>query len=51
MDVRMPNLDGIEATRQICSDPALAGVRVLIFTTFDLDEYVYAALRGSRGFL
>ncbi|MFK4102933.1 response regulator [Streptomyces sp. NPDC019531] len=52
MDVRMPDLDGIEATRQICSDPALSGVRVLILTTFDLDEYVYAALRaGAAGFL
>ncbi|GHE00503.1 hypothetical protein GCM10010339_15940 [Streptomyces alanosinicus] len=50
MDVRMPDLDGIEATRQICSDPALPGVRVLILTTFDLDEYVYAALRaGAAG--
>ncbi|MFE9174341.1 response regulator [Streptomyces kebangsaanensis] len=52
MDVRMPDLDGIEATRQICSDPALSGVRVLVLTTFDLDEYVYAALRaGAVGFL
>ncbi|MFE6889252.1 response regulator [Streptomyces sp. NPDC057694] len=52
MDVRMPTLDGIEATRQICSDPSLSGVRVLILTTFDLDEYVYAALRaGAAGFL
>lgn len=52
MDIRMPDLDGIEATRQICSDPALPAVRVLILTTFDLDEYVYAALRaGAAGFL
>ncbi|MET8682875.1 response regulator transcription factor [Streptomyces sp. NPDC004732] len=52
MDVRMPRLDGIEATRQICSDPALSGIRVLILTTFDLDDYVYAALRaGAAGFL
>jgi DNA-binding NarL/FixJ family response regulator len=52
MDVRMPKLDGIEATRKICSDPALSSVRVLILTTFDLDEYVYAALRaGAAGFL
>ncbi|MEV4706863.1 response regulator transcription factor [Actinoplanes sp. NPDC049316] len=52
MDVRMPHTDGIEATRRICRDPATAGVRVLILTTFDLDEYVYAALRaGASGFL
>jgi DNA-binding NarL/FixJ family response regulator len=52
MDVRMPRMDGIEATRRICRDPATAGVRVLILTTFDLDDYVYAALRaGASGFL
>ncbi|MGW6498858.1 response regulator [Nonomuraea angiospora] len=52
MDVRMPDMDGIEATRRICADPESAGVRVLILTTFDLDEYVYAALRaGASGFL
>jgi DNA-binding NarL/FixJ family response regulator len=52
MDVRMPELNGIEATERICADPATAGVRVLILTTFDLDEYVYAALRaGASGFL
>ncbi|MEL7976834.1 response regulator transcription factor [Isoptericola sp. F-RaC21] len=52
MDVRMPELDGIEATRRITADPDLDGVRVLILTTFDLDEYVYAALRaGAAGFL
>jgi DNA-binding NarL/FixJ family response regulator len=52
MDIRMPEVDGIEATRRICGDPATAGVRVLILTTFDLDEYVYAALRaGASGFL
>ncbi|MFD7258854.1 response regulator [Streptomyces sp. NPDC059874] len=52
MDVRMPVMDGIEATRQICGSPQTAGVRVLILTTFDLDEYVYAALRaGAAGFL
>jgi DNA-binding NarL/FixJ family response regulator len=52
MDVRMPELDGIEATRRICGSPGTAGVRVLILTTFDLDEYVYAALRaGASGFL
>jgi DNA-binding NarL/FixJ family response regulator len=52
MDVRMPGMDGIEATRQICAGPETASVRVLILTTFDLDEYVYAALRaGASGFL
>jgi DNA-binding NarL/FixJ family response regulator len=51
MDVRMPRLDGIGATEQICTDPRLA-TRVLILTTFDLDEYVLAALRaGASGFL
>jgi DNA-binding NarL/FixJ family response regulator len=52
MDIRMPELDGIEATRRICADPATAGVRVLVLTTFDLDAYVHAALRaGASGFL
>ncbi|GIF03959.1 response regulator [Actinoplanes siamensis] len=52
MDVRMPDLNGIEATRLIAGDPKLAGVRVLMLTTFDLDEYVYGALRaGASGFL
>ncbi len=52
MDVRMPRMDGIEATRRICGNPATSGVRVLILTTFDLDDYVYAALRaGASGFL
>ena len=52
MDVRMPEMDGIEATRRICGEPAAAGARVVILTTFDLDEYVYGALRaGASGFL
>jgi DNA-binding NarL/FixJ family response regulator len=52
MDVRMPELDGIEATRQITRTPGDLGARVLILTTFDLDEYVYAALHaGASGFL
>ncbi|KAB2346825.1 response regulator [Actinomadura rudentiformis] len=52
MDVRMPEMDGIEATRRICGSPETADVRVLILTTFDLDAYVYSALRaGASGFL
>jgi DNA-binding NarL/FixJ family response regulator len=52
MDIRMPVLDGLDATRLICSDPTLARTRVLVLTTFDLDEYVYTALRaGASGFL
>jgi DNA-binding NarL/FixJ family response regulator len=52
MDVRMPVLDGIGATRQITSSAESAGVRVIILTTFDLDEYVFGALRsGASGFL
>jgi DNA-binding NarL/FixJ family response regulator len=52
MDVRMPEMDGIEATRRITTDPRSGGVRVLVLTTFDLDEHVYAALRaGASGFL
>jgi DNA-binding NarL/FixJ family response regulator len=51
MDIRMPEMDGIAATRRICAEPG-AGPRVLVLTTFDLDEYVYAALRaGASGFL
>lgn len=52
MDVRMPVMDGLEATRRITGDPSLATTRVVILTTFDLDEYVHEALRaGASGFL
>jgi DNA-binding NarL/FixJ family response regulator len=52
MDIRMPELDGLAATRLICADEELAGVRVLILTTFEQDEYVAEALRGgASGFL
>ncbi|MFD9733297.1 response regulator [Umezawaea sp. NPDC059074] len=52
MDVQMPEMDGLEATRRLCSDPRLAKTKVIILTTFDLDDYVYAALRaGASGFL
>lgn len=52
MDVRMPVLDGIDALRQVVADPALAGTRVVMLTTFDLDDYVFDALRaGASGFL
>ncbi len=52
MDIRMPVMDGLEATTRILGDPATAGARVLILTTFDLDEYVFAALKaGASGFL
>ncbi|MEV0406674.1 response regulator transcription factor [Actinoallomurus sp. NPDC050550] len=52
MDIQMPELDGIEATRRVLADPDPVPVRVLILTTFDLDRYVYAALRaGASGFL
>jgi len=52
MDLRMPVLDGIAATRDICSDETMAAVRVLVLTMFDLDEYVYPALQaGASGFM
>jgi DNA-binding NarL/FixJ family response regulator len=52
MDIRMPELDGLSATRLITADPGLAGVRVLVLTTFEIDEYVFEALRaGASGFL
>jgi DNA-binding NarL/FixJ family response regulator len=52
MDIRMPDMDGLTATRLITTDENLAGVRVLILTTFEIDEYVYRALRaGASGFL
>jgi CheY-like chemotaxis protein len=48
MDVRMPRVDGLEATRRIAADDNLASVKILILTTFELDEYVFEALRGRR---
>ncbi|MDQ0374745.1 response regulator transcription factor [Cellulomonas humilata] len=52
MDIRMPGVDGIAATEQIAADPELADVKVIVLTTFEMDEYVLAALRaGASGFL
>ena len=52
MDIRMPGTDGLAATAEICADPELSGTRVLILTTFEIDEYVAHALRaGASGFL
>ena len=52
MDIGMPDMDGIETTRRITSDPTTSNVRVPILTTFELDEYVFAALRvGASGYL
>ncbi|MEV5652678.1 response regulator transcription factor [Nocardia sp. NPDC052254] len=52
MDIRMPILDGLAATREIAADPALTDVKVVVLTTFELDEYVFEAMRcGATGFL
>jgi DNA-binding NarL/FixJ family response regulator len=52
MDIRMPELDGLAATREIAADGSLAGVRIVILTTFEIDDYVFEALRaGASGFL
>jgi DNA-binding NarL/FixJ family response regulator len=52
MDIRMPRMDGLAATAAICADPGLSGTRVVVVTTYELDEYVYGAIRaGASGFL
>jgi DNA-binding NarL/FixJ family response regulator len=52
MDIRMPSVDGLEATRRIGADESLAGVKVLVLTTYETDEYVYEALQaGASGFV
>jgi DNA-binding NarL/FixJ family response regulator len=52
MDIRMPRLDGIAATGQICADAGLAGTRVIVITTYEIDEYIYSALRaGASAFV
>ena len=52
MDIRMPQVDGLEATRRITAEPTLAGTRIIILTTFEVDEYVFEAVRhGASGFL
>lgn len=52
MDIQMPDVDGLAATEEICADPELAGCRILILTTYEIDEYVARALRaGASGFI